>query len=355
MRILHLVNHIRRTGNGIVNHVVDLSCQQAKDGEEVWIASEGGDYEPMLTQHGVRCVPLAQRNWKKSLRNIFALRQLLRDHDIQIIHAHMMSGALLAKAAVFRTAIPLVATVHNSWQRHSDLMRVADTVVVASAAVFDEMADGRIPRNKLRVVHYGISGTSQPRQSSGNPTTLEHRPAVVTVAGLYERKGIYDLLAVAEDWCDSPDRPHLYLVGDGPERSKLELEIRTRGLDSHVHLLGFRSDVIDIMASADVFVLASHHEPFGLVLLEARHAGCPIVATNVGGIPEVLEGGKAGVLVPLRSPSQLASAVQKILCDSTFSVGLSERARQGLDYWTPQRMASQTKEVYRECMESKRR
>ncbi len=110
--------------------------------------------------------------------------------------------------------------------------------------------------------------------------------------------------------------PHLYLVGDGPDRGSMETLATKLDIAPYVHFTGFVADPRPYLASADVFALISHQDPCPLVITEAREAGCAIVAPRVGGIPEMLDGGAAGVLVPAGDPSQTAAKLRWLLLDS---------------------------------------
>jgi glycosyltransferase involved in cell wall biosynthesis len=110
--------------------------------------------------------------------------------------------------------------------------------------------------------------------------------------------------------------------------------------------MGFVADPRGFLREADVFILASHSEPFGLVLTEAREASCAIVATNVGGIPEALDAGEAGILVPPARPDLMANAIEDLLDNPQKARDLARRASQGLDRFTVSRFGKETEEVY---------
>src|SRR5207244_577923 len=120
MRILHLINHCKY-GNGSVHVAVDLACAQAKMGHTVMLAADGGDYLQLLADHGVICESLVQRetNPLRLLASLFKLAKICRSLKPDVIHAHMMAGAVLGKMASALFRIPLVTTVHNSFDGHS--------------------------------------------------------------------------------------------------------------------------------------------------------------------------------------------------------------------------------------------
>jgi len=136
-------------------------------------------------------------------------------------------------------------------------------------------------------------------------------PLVVSVGRLAPQKSFGTLLEACRLWRDRPDRPLTLIAGDGPLRGELQRRIEREGLA--VRLLGHRDDVGDLLAAADVAVLPSAWEGRPLVAEEVLRAGVPLVATAVGGIPDLV--GDAAVLVPPADPGALASAVLRLLDD----------------------------------------
>jgi glycosyltransferase involved in cell wall biosynthesis len=165
-----------------------------------------------------------------------------------------------------------------------------------------------------------------------------------------QRKGIAELISafeiVAEDMRDA----HLYLVGDGPERKLFERQARQSRWCDQIHFEGFQAFPQAYMISADVFVLASRRESFGLVLIEARQAGCAIVATDVDGVAEALDGGKAGLLVPSRNIPALAAAIGRLLGSTQERDAWRSRARNGLEMYRIRVMASEVQSIYDELV-----
>ena len=262
----------------------------------------------------------------------------------------MMTGAILGRVARYGATWRLVTTVHNEWQRSAIAMGVGDRVIAVSAAVAEQMARRGISASKIDVVRNGP--LNSPRRSSDESASVVAlaRPAILTVAGLYQRKGIGDLIAAFEQLAPEHETAALYIVGDGPDRSALEARVRASAFSARIHFTGFQADPSPFYRAADIFVLASHSEPFGLVLAEAREAGCAIVASNVGGIPEVLDDGRAGILVPPCRPEILAEALSGLLGDPDEMAHWRHAAGQGLAWLDARRVASETVEVYRRAL-----
>ena len=312
MRILHMLNSIPESGAGIVHAAVDLACLQARDGHDVCVASAGGGYEALLTRNGVDHFDLDQtRRPMNLLLASRSYRTLVRKFRPDIVHAHMITGAVVAKSLRGKTGYGLVTTVHNEWQRGAILMGLGDRVIAVSEAVGRSMKRCGVAASKIRVVRNGTVGSPRNRPISHYRPAVLAGLSIVTVAGMYRRKGIAELITAFGSVASRFPQAHLYLVGEGPDR--LEFEDLARSLAaSRIHFEGFQKEPQRYMLAADVFVLASHKEPWGMVLTEAREAGCAIVASNVDGIPEALDGGNAGLLVPPGDISALEAAITSI-------------------------------------------
>ena len=353
MKIVHLSNHALNVGNGIVNVMVDLACMQARAGHDVTIASGGGGFEELLARHGVRHVLLPQSPRPSRVPAMVAgFNRLVARIDPDVVHVHMMTGALIARFGVLRRRFVLVTTVHNEFQKSASAMRVGDRVVAVSEAVSEAMERRGIPRSRLAVVRNGTLGTPRLADMAAPSLPALARPSIVTVAGMYERKGIRDLLhAFAALRVRLPDAV-LYLVGEGPDRAAMEQLAAQLGVTQHARFVGFVADPRGYLAQADVFVLASHNEPGGLVLCEAREHGCAIVATNVGRNPEMLDGGAAGLLVPPHDPASLAGALEKLLTDRDAHARLAARALEDLHKFSVQRVSDGYLAIYERTLAS---
>src|SRR5215204_5516141 len=156
MRIVHILNHVREVGNGIVNVAVDLACLQAKAGHEVVVASAGGEYETLLKRYNVKHFELDQtRKLAKFPRAIRRYEAVVREFQPDIVHAHMMTGVVLARVLRAWAGYALVSTVHNEFQRHAILMGLADRVIAVSEAVGRSMRQRGVAGSKIRVVLNG--------------------------------------------------------------------------------------------------------------------------------------------------------------------------------------------------------
>ena len=349
MRIVHFLNHTRRS-NGHVHVAIDLACLQARMGHDVAVISAGGDFDPLLAQYGVRHVIIDQRRRPLNLiRATLALRRAVRELKPEIIHAHMMTSAGLAFLVRPISRFKLITTVHNEFDRGAIIMALGDRVIAVSDSVRDSMAKRGTPGSKLRVVLNGTIGSPRLSEEQPEAEPLVH-PAITFVGGLHPRKGVDDLIEAFKLVAAVDPAPRLNIVGAGPYQAEYEKLAAQTGYGDRIAFFGYQADPRRFLLGSDIFVLASHADPAPLVLAEARDCGCAIIATDVGGIPEMLDGGKAGILVPPKRPDRIADELLKILRDPTLLADLRARARQNLAYFTVQRACDECIVIYREAL-----
>jgi glycosyltransferase involved in cell wall biosynthesis len=347
MKVVHIAPHFDNSGNGVVNVAVDLACMQSRSGHDVVFVGARGSFSDLLTREGVavHSIPVSSR------RRIFStwqsLRGVLKDFDPDIVHAHMIPGALFAYILQFGARFKLITTVHSSGRFGSELMSVGDVSICASNYLADEMRARGMPSRKIRVVLNGPLGS--PRSPSNSQTIALKRPAVITIAELVTFKGLGDLIAAFSVAAAKSTEAHLYILGAGPERSKFERQALASSCPDRIIFCGSIANPASYLQGADIFVLASHREGFGLAVAEARQAGCAIVATKTGGIPEVLDRGSAGILVPARSPDHLAEVLTRLIEDPVLRQTWRAKAHRNLEWLTCLRAAQETLSIYSEA------
>jgi len=352
VRIVHLIKHCHR-GNGHVHVAVDLACAQAGAGHDVCFASAGGTYEPLLRASGVTVVRIPDEHGAQgAARSALAVARLVARTRPDVVHAHMMTSAVLARVAVAGRGVPLVTTMHNSFDGHSDLMSLGTVVVAVSEAERDLLLSrGYRPEDVVTVLNGPVGS---PRESLDARTAGETEadaeplpgPSLMTLSGLHARKGVPDVVDAFARLHRELGEWHLHIVGDGPDRAAVEQQITRLGLDGFAHVRGATLTPRGLLEQADIFVSAAHAEPFGLSVAEARAAGCAVVATAVGGVPEVLDHGRAGILVPPGDPDALVDALRTVMVDPLLRREWQDRARWGSDYFSVARMSAEYLALY---------
>lgn len=345
MRVLHLLNHTNRL-NGHVHAAIDLACAQAKLGHSVAVASGGGDFDALLASRDIEAMVVRhQRRPATLFKSVAALYRQVVQWRADVVHAHMMTSAVLAWPVCKLIGIPLVTTVHNEFQKSSILMGLGTRVIAVSAAVSRSMEKRGISRRRLDTILNGTIGSVRFEGRDRTPQPLES-PSIIFVGGQHPRKGLPDLF-VAFDMVHREDsRARLYVVGAGPCLGAYMDLVKSLNCASAVTFLGAQEDPFPFMKGADIFALPSHADPAPLVLSEAREAGCAIVATDVDGIPELLEHGQAGILVPPRDPARLAEALRSLIADPSKLQTWKERSQTNIEHLRVERVAHETLEVY---------
>ena len=351
LTILHVVDHVRNVGNGLVNVAVDLACAQAAAGHRVAIASGGGDYEPLLAAHGVTHHRLVRRDSKLGrVQLIGRLGAIVASFRPNVINAHRpyatVAGTILRPLGRFT----LIATDHNEFEAKGRYLRGADMIIAVSDGAAEALVATGVDRSQIRVVQNGPLMSARATLTAASGAAELTHPAIVTVAGLVERKGVHILMEAFGAIADAHPDAHLYFVGGGPEQEALERRRAELTGGDRVHIEGFQPDPVRYMRAAEIFVLASFRDPFPLAALEARGAGAVVVASDVDGLPEAVDHGEAGLLVTPGDSAGLAAALDRLLSSPEELARLRERSLIGVERFSAARMAVDTEAVYREAM-----
>ncbi|MBA3496250.1 MAG: glycosyltransferase [Gemmatimonadales bacterium] len=311
-----------------------------------------------------RLVPRVSRR-SDVLSGILPLVRAIRAEHPAVFHAHLaasLSGKYGLIAAALSRVFAVVGTAHLFTEvppglradlNHRAARACVDRYIAVSEEVARRMrARFRVPASKLQVVRNGIDLDRYCRAADPRLRLLlardEPRAVVLTVARLDPQKGHEYLLAAA---AAIPQAVFVF-AGEGEERPRLERMARALGVADRVRFLGHRSDIPDLLAVCDVFVLPSLYEGLPLAVLEAMAAAKPVVATAVGGTDEAVTNGKSGLLVPPAEPSALAGAIRTVLGDPTVARRLGEagQARARREF-SASRMIREVSGVYEDLLE----
>jgi glycosyltransferase involved in cell wall biosynthesis len=281
------------------------------------------------------------------------VRQLRPD----VLHANLDSqwSAQYGLLAAVVTRTPVVAVVHSVWPRPHWVQRVligrlarrVDVYVGVSGhtARATEALLGLAP-GSVRVIYNGV-----PDPETSHTAHSDDGPVIGAVGRLSPEKGYHVLLRAL---CDVPEG-RLVFVGDGPQRSELEALARGLGIASRVRFEGWVEPPWTARWTFDVLVLPSFNEGFGLVVVEAMLANVPVIATAVGAIPEIVDDGQTGLLVPPGDAYSLARAIMRVLGDASLRAELTRRARtSALERFTTAKMAAEFESLYAELSAHRR-
>ena len=347
-RVLHIANQISDRGDGIANVCVDIACEQAERGYSIGIASADGGFVPLIKANGVEHFEIRLRkNEPLSLVGaVGRLRQIVREFTPDLVHSHTITSTVIARIACFGTGVPVVATVHNEYQRGVGLMGTANHVVGVSEAVSSAMERRKIPRRKISTVLNGTVGSIRRKIDVATITVpILAEQSIVAIGAVSQRKGADILIAAFGLIAQRFPAADLYFVGNVDCSEVSELAARTSAGD-RIHFVGFSAQPQVYLHAASVFALASRRDPFPLALLEALEAGIPIVACGVDGVPEALDGGVAGMLVPANDPEALASGIARMLESTSLREQYSAAGRQRSTQFSVSRMVDDYATAY---------
>jgi glycosyltransferase involved in cell wall biosynthesis len=257
-------------------------------------------------------------------RLIWRVARLVRRLKAHIVHAHEPKSDVLGYLAAKLAGVPVMTTAHG-WigNRLKDrvlgaldrqLLRAFDRVIAVSTPIRDALSGAGVDEKRLRLLHNAIVVGRY--QRTGQTHFLEQllgrsldRPVVVTIGRLSPEKGHADLVEALALLRQRGCCVTAVLVGDGPARAALEEKVRAARLSDRVHFPGYVTNTAQILESSDLMVLPSHTEGLPNVALEALLMEVPVVATRVGGTPEIVIDGVTGQLVEPRAPAALAGAI----------------------------------------------
>lgn len=333
----NILQLIASSHGGGATHVLDLAALLPRDQFAVTVAmpQDGGNVSrEAIEATGATFVPVEIRDGLK-LGELMKVRRLVQNGRFHLIHVHGARAGLYGRIAALTLpnrpklifsihgfATPYYATPKK--QLYLGLERlfqhVTDhTICVAQAERQLFLSYGLTVPEKTSVIHPGIPlERFQPNQHSPDQLrrqlNLADAPVILTVCRLHIPRDFETLLTAVSSVKQTIPTIHLLIVGDGPMRAEIEAKIDALGLTQNVTLLGFRQDIPDLLAAADIYTLTSSGwEGFPISTLEAQAMGCPVVVSDAGGSGEAVLHGQTGLVVPKRDPNALAQAYLSLL------------------------------------------
>jgi glycosyltransferase involved in cell wall biosynthesis len=379
VRVLRLFSRLNVGGPSV--HVILLTAGLRDRGYETRLvigreSPREGNLFDLAARKGVSWTALPGlgrevRPWD-DVRALVGLFRLMRRYQPDVVHTHTAKAGVLGRLAARAAGVPVVVhTFHGHVLRgyfgalatgfyralERRLAAVSDAVVAVSEAVKrDLIALGVAPEAKIRVIALGLDleplTGALPRGSlRGEASVAPEAPLVGIVGRLAPVKDVASFLRAAASVAEAEPAARFAVVGDGEERGRLEEECRRLGLGARVHFHGWRRDMAEVYGDLDVVVNCSRNEGTPVALIEALAAARPVVATRVGGTPDLLGEGRRGMLVPAGDPAALAAAILETL-RSPGPAGT--RAREGQAYvlvhHSARRLLDEVDALYRELL-----
>lgn len=358
MRIVHVL-HSHGYG-GAESHALLMMRLQRDAGHDVWYAG------PMDSWLGRACAAEGISHEHVPMHGLFdlwshwKLRSLVRRVRAEIVHGHLIRGAMYAGWAGHHARKPLAVCTAHATTARTHMQRCAQIIAV-SGAVKSGLLAGGYPADRVKLIYNGVPEAPPPPSAAQRAALraelgIDDDTFAVVHVGRFVRDKGQDVLI--EAMASTPAHLHLYLIGD-PETDFGRSVLRTReahpALRPRVHCLGYRNDVQRLLPAFDAFALASRREALSIAIIEAFAAGVPVIATQVGGVPEIVRHELTGLLVPADDAGALARGLTRLSEDASLRAVLIDRGQLlAVQPLTAGRMLARTLAVYKRCLDTAR-
>lgn len=369
---------VRPATGGMLEHVGLLSRGLVAAGREVEIAAPPASdvatqaHADGLTVHEIALVgPLDP---VRDLPAVRALGRVITEGSFDLVHAHGFKAGLITRMALPRDCPPLVVTVHNHVLSRDDMSATRRSIyraverttasrvsqyIAVSESIRRELIDGYgLNPEQVTVVRNGVDTSAflreHDRARARSVLGIPDRDPVVGLAARFAaQKGLRHLVAAAPALIRAVPSIRIVIGGSGPLEGELREQATALGVIGSIMWPGRVTDMPSFLSALDVYVSPAETEAFGIALIEAAASGIPTVATDVGGVPEVVLDGLTGLLVPPRDPAALAEAVLRLLREPELASRLADAARKrAVIEFDPHVMVASTLAVYQAQMRS---
>lgn len=343
MKVVHIASGDLWAGAEVQLYNLVTTLHAARDVSVDVVLLNHGELETRLKKAGVH-VTVLDESALNAGQILWRLTHYLRRRRPHLVHTHRQKENVIGSLAAALAGAPSLRSVHGRneaqapwWRLDKHVARGFDwacgrwlqqSVVAVSGQLGTELAN-RFGAERLDVIANGVdpdaiaaaAALQQPLPATGGRLKLAFIGRLVPV------KRVDLFLQIARDLCDrKPGMIDFYIVGDGPDLAECRATIEAMGLRNNVHLLGFRADVLGVLAAMDMLLMTSDHEGLPMILLEAMSLGVPVVASAVGGIPAALDDGQCGRLVERQVAEDYVDAVLPLLEDPVGRAMLAQRA-----------------------------
>ena len=318
----------------------------------------------------VRTITMSEKYpspWWNLIRNFFDLCHLIKAEKIQLLHTHGYRSNIIGLQVSALLRVPIVTTVHG-WTTHTNSVKLYerldrftlkffDKVIVVSDDIKNSLLNSRFPTHKIEKIYNTIDcgivkNTGVSLDEIRKRFHISRNDKLVgTIGRLSKEKGVHYLLKAGSEIIAKYPDVKILIIGEGPERQNLEALAKLLHISKNVIFCGFQKNVAEFYPLIDIVVLPSVTEGLPIVLLEALTYSKPIVATRVGGIPEVITDGKTGILVDPQNPSQLAEGIIRVLKNSEEANQLASKGRKLVEeHFNSENWNKKIEKIYQEIL-----
>ncbi|MHA1629823.1 MAG: glycosyltransferase [Candidatus Heimdallarchaeota archaeon] len=283
------------------------------------------------------------RDYLRIVRCFKELYRFLSNNKIQLLHTHGYFADIIGVPVARMLRIPHISTCHGFISNDRNLvlynkldrmvLRFSDKIIAVSEQIKDDLERSGIRRKKITVIQNAVQATHKTEQYAENRRKKrlflainDEEFAVGYVGRLSEEKGVQYLIDAGRILIETGEVFKILIIGDGPQREELEGIVKQKGLKRAIIFTGFQTDVEKWMPCLDIFVLSSLTEGTPMALLEAMSFGIPVVASDVGGIPNVIKNGENGILVDPADSKAIAENLKILFHNPSLRKSMAKEA-----------------------------
>jgi glycosyltransferase involved in cell wall biosynthesis len=334
-KVLHLIEDFKTGGLERIVEILFNGLNQDEYEVSIWCIAAGGEIADKFIREGKDIRILNLKTYHNPL-NIFRLALLIKKNRFQIVHTHGYFAGTMGRISAFLARTPVIIShVHTTYLNFSKrnlwvekvLSRITDRIICCANTVEDFLiSHEKLDPKKLVTIYNGICCKREEGWNVRGNRIGPNGICIVIVASLVENKGHRYLFEALSKIVKTRKNIRLRVVGDGPLKFQLSDYSKSLGINEYTEFLGIRDNVQAILKNSDILVLPSiEREGLGIALVEAMCQGKPVIGTNIGGIPEVIEDGVNGYLVNPRDSDVLAEKLDLLINDE------DKRKRMGIE------------------------
>lgn len=346
---------------GVETGTLDLAKYLVRQGHKAIVVSNGGELVSVLESLGAvhYKLPVHKKSIFSIMKMVPKLVKIIEKENVDIIHARSRAPAWIAYLAARRTNKVFITTCHGFYKKHlfSYVMGWGKRVICPSNIIARRMMDDfGVPHERLRLIPRSVDMDKFEYKSPDKKRKKEEFNVGI-IGRLTPLKGHLDFVKAMAKVYRNIRRLKIWIVGDAPAskdayKEQVRVLVRRLGLNHCTEFLGTQKDIPGIMAHLDLLVLATTtQEAFGRVIIEAQAAGVPVVATAVGGVVDIIEDNKTGLLIPPADPQAMSEAIMRVFQDKELARTLAENAyRKVIEKYNVELMVKNTLDVYDDAL-----
>ncbi len=357
--VLHIIDEL--PPDGAERLLVDLLQHRSDQFDyHVLCIIQGGLLQAEIEALGVP-VTILSRKSKFDVGYLFKLAKFIRSLRPIAVHTHLFTADAWGRLAAYLAGVrKIFSTVHstNDWMSRTHiqvdtlLAKISTHVIACSDKVADQLIhDRKLGDKRVKLIPNGVAidrfAQNEPLNLPNTFGTPEKTTVFALVGRLHEAKGHLYILPILQQLKAKGLNFHCLLVGEGELEREIKKAVSTLQLDQHVTLTGFRKDIPSLLKSVDFLIMPSRWEGLPITLLEAMAAHTPVIASTVGGIPTVLDNGKAGVLVNPNNDQEWLTQIERLITDADYRTELANTAdHRVLEHYSAAAVQQQYERLY---------